>query len=83
MCRRNRKAAPRRICSLRSLYGSAELCIVEETSGVSPEGANGLLVQNFLIGNPYNSADSLTNEQEVAYDPAVGSPATCPLDYGA
>ncbi len=55
--------------------------ILEDMSGVSPEGANGGVVQNFLIGNPNSSADYFTNEQEVAYTPGH-PPANCPLDYG-
>ena len=58
------------------------LRILEDMSGVSPEGANGGIVQNFLIGNPNSSADYFTNEQEVAYDPTAGPPANCPRDYG-
>ncbi len=58
------------------------LRIVEDMGGVSPEGANASLNQIFLIGNPSSSADYFTNEQEQAYDPAVGPPANCPLDYG-
>ena len=57
------------------------LRIIEDMSGVSPEGLNGGLVQNFLIGNPNSSADYFTNEQEVAYTPGA-PPANCPLDYG-
>ncbi len=58
------------------------LRIVEDMSGVSPEGANGGLVQNFLIGNPNSSADYFTNEQELAYTPGGPLPAQCQLDYG-
>ena len=56
------------------------LRILEDLSGVSPEGANGGIVQNFLIGNPSPSADYFTNEQEVAY--TTTPPADCPRDYG-
>ena len=58
------------------------LRIIEDMSGISPEGANAGLNQVFLIGNPSSSADYFTNEQEQAYDPAVGPPANCPLNYG-
>ena len=62
------------------------LRILEDMSGVSPEGANGGVVQNFLIGNPNSSADYFTNEQELAYTPGlppgVSGSAACPLDYG-
>ncbi len=57
------------------------LRIVEDMSGVSPEGANGGVVQNFLIGNPNSSADYFTNEQELAYTPGGALPAQCQLDY--
>jgi hypothetical protein len=56
------------------------LRILEDLSGVSPEGALGGLTQNFGIGNPSPSADYFTNEQEVAY--TTTPPANCPLDYG-
>nr|WP_218624053.1 TonB-dependent receptor [Granulicella sp. dw_53] len=56
------------------------LRILEDLSGVSPEGALGGLTQNFGIGNPGPSADYFTNEQEVRYD--TTPPANCPLDYG-
>ncbi len=58
--------------------------ILEDLSGVSPEGANGGLNQQFLIGNPNASADYFTNEQERTYTPdAAGNPpADCALDYG-
>ncbi|MCU1322110.1 MAG: Cna domain protein [Acidobacteriaceae bacterium] len=56
------------------------LRILEDLSGVSPEGANGGVTQNFLIGNPSPSSDYFTNEQEVAY--TTTPPANCPLDYG-
>lgn len=58
------------------------LRILEDLSGVSPEGANGGVVQNFLIGNPNSSADYFTNEQELAYTPGGAVPAQCQLDYG-
>lgn len=58
--------------------------ILEDLSGVSPEGANAGIAQQFLIGNPNSSADYFTNEQEQAYTPnAAGTfPSTCVLDYG-
>ena len=59
--------------------------ILEDLSGVSPEGANGGIVQNFLIGNPNSSADYFVNEQELAYTPGhppgPSGSAACPLDY--
>ena len=58
------------------------LRIIEDMSGVSPEGANGGVVQNFLIGNPNSSSDYFTNEQELAYTPGGPVPAQCQLDYG-
>ncbi len=58
------------------------LRILEDLSGVSPEGANGGVVQNFLIGNPNSSADYFTNEQELTYTPGGSLPAACQLDYG-
>ena len=56
--------------------------IVEDMSGVSPEGALGGVTQNFLIGNPSPTADYFTNEQEVAYTPGGPVPSQCQLDYG-
>ncbi len=58
------------------------LRILEDMSGVSPEGANGGVVQNFLIGNPNSSSDYFTNEEELAYTPGGPLPAQCVLDYG-
>ncbi len=58
------------------------LRILEDMSGVSPEGANGGVVQNFLIGNPNSSSDYFTNEQELSYAPGGTLPAACQLDYG-
>jgi hypothetical protein len=56
------------------------LRILEDLSGVSPEGALGGITQNFGIGNPGPSSDYFTNEQETAY--TTTPPANCPLDYG-
>ncbi|ADV81025.1 Cna B domain protein [Terriglobus saanensis SP1PR4] len=61
------------------------LRILEDLSGVSPEGALGAdpnigPFQNFLIGNPSPSADYFVNEQEEAY--TTTPPANCVLDYG-
>ena len=58
------------------------LRIIEDMSGISPEGANGGLNQIFLIGNPSASADYFTNEQELAYTPGGPVPAQCQQDYG-
>ena len=56
--------------------------ILEDMSGVSPEGANAGVTQNFLIGNPSPTADYFTNEQEITYAPGAAVPTQCQLDYG-
>ena len=56
--------------------------ILEDLSGVSPEGALGGVTQNFLIGNPSSSSDNFSNEVEEAYAPGSPAPANCVLDYG-
>jgi len=54
--------------------------VVEDTGGVSPEGANAGEPQYFVIQNPSASADQFVNEQEVKYastTPPTPPPAPC------
>lgn len=57
--------------------------IVEDMSGVSPEGADDGEVQNFLIGNPSGTTDLFTNEQEVSYPPNSPDPTVPPTPPAA
>jgi hypothetical protein len=57
--------------------------IVEDMQGLSPEGYNaGLPNAVYVIGNPGPGSDYFVNEQEIKYDPNVGPPTNCGLDYG-
>jgi len=49
--------------------------IVEDMSGISPEGAVGGEVQNFIIGNPSSSTDLFINQLAPLVQPAVPDPA--------
>jgi len=50
--------------------------IVEDMSGVSPEGANAGELQQFVIANPSPNTDLFVNEQEVTF-PSGNPPAAC------
>jgi hypothetical protein len=50
--------------------------IVEDMAGLSPEGADAGITQQYEIGNPSNSTDLFTNEQEIKY-PTGNAPAAC------
>jgi len=50
--------------------------IVEDMAGLSPEGADAGIVQQYLIGNPSGATDLFTNEQEITF-PSGNPPAQC------
>ena len=52
--------------------------IVEDQSGVPPEGALMGLTQQFEIGNPSSKSDLFTNTQEVVYPAGAPDPGNCP-----
>jgi hypothetical protein len=58
------------------------LRIIEDASGVSPEGNIGGQLQQFVVGNLSSHTDLFVNEQEQPYtydanSPTLGAPASC------
>jgi len=51
--------------------------VVEDMSGMPPEGANVGLLQQFSIGNPGPSTDLFHNTNEHVFDPAAGQSNPC------
>ncbi len=58
------------------------LRIIEDSSGVSPEGALAGIPQQFVVGNLSAATDLFVNEVEQAYPVGGPVPANCPDDYG-
>ena len=58
------------------------LRIIEDSSGVSPEGALAGIPQQFVVGNLSAATDLFVNEIEEAYPVGGTAPANCVLDYG-
>jgi Carboxypeptidase regulatory-like domain len=51
--------------------------IVEDMSGISPEGADAGESQFYVIGNPDANTDLFTNEQEISWPFPQSAPAAC------
>jgi hypothetical protein len=51
--------------------------IVEDIAGISPEGLNAGLNQNYLITNVNALTDLYANERQISYTPGTAPPAAC------
>ena len=50
---------------------------MEDVAGVSPEGLNAGITQNYFIGNPGRTTDYFTNEKPLFYTSGGAVPAAC------